>query len=202
MRPPSWRNLVGLFARRPRRPPAGKRSRPLLEALEDRTLLTPAPFPVFGTGLDSSGSVLAGGTVDPNYELIGSADTSFPGPNAVVLNEGPPISPNGPWVANGPNSKWISVQPNNPPNAAPGNYTYQTTFDLTGFDPGTAQLTGQWATGNAGILAMTEEPVFLAVLDLAAHGTAQTGRRVVRSSGVPVGGPRPGRPTGSTRKRS
>ena len=32
-----------------------------------------------------------------------------------------------------------------------GNYTYTTTFDLTGYVPGTATITGRWAADNAGL---------------------------------------------------
>jgi mRNA interferase MazF len=37
-----------------------------LELLEERTLPSSAPIPVFGTGLDASGALLRGGSVDPH----------------------------------------------------------------------------------------------------------------------------------------
>jgi hypothetical protein len=51
----------------------------------------------------------------------------------------------GPWRDNGPVSNWIA------PQAGPGNgnlngtYVYRTTFDMTGLDPSTAAITGQFA---------------------------------------------------------
>ena len=51
-----------------------------------------------------------------------------------------------PWVQNSPTSSWIGST-----SAAPGNYTYSTTFDLTGFEAGTAQITGNWAVDNSAV---------------------------------------------------
>lgn len=101
------------------------------------------PFKIFNTGLNSSGGLASDGAADIHYTLIASGDPSAPGTTAFVANaSGSPISPNGPWAANGPNSKWISPLANANTGLNPGTYIYQTTFDLTGLDPATAQLTG------------------------------------------------------------
>ena len=68
---------------------------------------------LFGTGVDDSQALLAAGAVDPHYKLITSADTNFPGPNTIVVNQDFPIAGeagNGPWLTNGPSSKWIGPQ--------------------------------------------------------------------------------------------
>ena len=46
-------------------------------------------------------------------------------------------------------SRWIT--PSAATNVPSGNYTYTTTFDLTGYVPGTATITGRWAADNAGL---------------------------------------------------
>ena len=101
---------------------------------------------LFNTGL------AAGGSVDPHYSLIESNDESFPGPNAIVANP-----PAGAWLSNTVTSKWISPSTNQSQvngGNADGNYTYRTTFDLTGLDPGSASITGQWATDNGGLIKL------------------------------------------------
>jgi len=107
-----------------------------------------APIPgLFNTGLDTEGVLLpASGAVDPHYEIILSADAGLPGPDAVTLNPGFPV---GPWVAEGPDSRWIAPQANQG-NGAGGEYRYRTTFDLTGFDESTASISGEWAIDNEG----------------------------------------------------
>lgn len=107
---------------------------------------------VFGTGLDPGGALLAPGAVDPHYILAASADWDYPGPDAIVVNDGWPID--GTWLLNGPNSKWIAPradQGSTGAGNAEGDYTYQTTFSLTGYDPGQVVLRGGWATDNTGL---------------------------------------------------
>ena len=127
----------------------------------------PQPVPVpglFGTGLNDAGALLAAGAVDPHYKLIKSADTNFPGPNSIVVNQDFPIAGEaggGPWLTNGPGSKWIAPQPDqtccgvgtaggNGGNL-PGDYVYRITFDLSGFDLSTVKLTGRWAVDSEGV---------------------------------------------------
>ena len=106
----------------------------------------------FNTGVDNSGTVLAGGSVDPHYKLILSPDSGFPGPSTFVVSTSPAA-----WFANSSSSKWIAPRSdqdtatNSSWGNAPGDYTYRTTFDLTGFDPTTARVNGEWATDNVGL---------------------------------------------------
>ena len=106
---------------------------------------------LFNTGVLDDGTVAASGAVDLHYLLITSADPNFPGPNTYVAN---PI-PAGLWLANSATSRWIgpAVNQGYPTGAAAhpiGDYTYRLTIDLTGLDPATASITGNWAADNNG----------------------------------------------------
>ncbi len=112
------------------------------------------PLPVaFGTGVDASGALLADAAVDPHYKMTVSPDPTYVGPDAVAINNVWPIAPAGPWLANGPGSRWIGPQPDQ--TAAGGNYagdyTYETTVDLTGYDVTKVKLVGGWASDNGGL---------------------------------------------------
>jgi hypothetical protein len=102
--------------------------------------LSAAPVAVFGTGVDFSGQVLADGTVDPHYQLIASAAPLYPGPDAIVADT--QVHPVDNWISTGTASKWISVRFDAAEHSPEGDYTYRTTFDLTGFDLATVMLTG------------------------------------------------------------
>lgn len=106
-----------------------------------------APIPgLFNTGVDDNGAPLPNGVKDPHYTLIESPDPAYPGPDAVTLLPGFPV---GPWLEEGPHSRWISCNAASG-NGEPGSYTFRTTFDLTGFDPAKVTITGEWATDNDG----------------------------------------------------
>jgi PEP-CTERM motif-containing protein len=104
---------------------------------------------LYGTGLNNSGGLLADGAVDPHYQLIASPSTVYPpgSPLFVVNSNNYPIPP---WMANGPNSKWLSLQ-TIPIGVTSGNYIYRTTFDLTGYNPATARIDGNWTGDDDGI---------------------------------------------------
>ena len=112
-----------------------------------------APITLFNTGVDGGGSPLAGGSSDSHYSLIVSSDPANPAINpAIVASPGAFCC----WVANTATSQWISPSANQAfPSAGagnpPGDYTYRTTFDLTGLDPSTASISGNWATDNTGL---------------------------------------------------
>jgi len=106
---------------------------------------------VFNTGVDANGVPLAGGSVDPHYTLIKSADATLTGPDAIVTSQ----IAEGLWVAQSDVSKWIAPSANQSyPGASPcntaGTYAYRTTFDLTGYDPATLKIDGKWAADNSG----------------------------------------------------
>ncbi len=121
-------------------------------SLPARLLVAYRPIPgVFGTGVGADGSLLPAAAVDPHWILSYSVDPLYPGPNAIVVNDGWPIMA-GVWCLNGPNSKWIapwadqSTTGGNPG----GEYIYQTSVDLSGYDITSVHLAGAWATDNSG----------------------------------------------------
>lgn len=99
---------------------------------------------LFNSGVNDQGALLPGGTADSHWQLVQSGDSNFPGPNAYVVS-----SPVPQWLANGPNSQWIT--PGDGANIAGGTFTYQTTFLLDTLDPTNAQLTGNWISDNQGL---------------------------------------------------
>ena len=107
---------------------------------------------VFSTGVDSNGVALAGGSVDPHYTLIQSADTTLTGPDAIVVSQ----IAEGFWLPQSATSKWLAPSADQPYPAPPtpcnnaGTYAYRTTFSLAGLDPATARITGGWAADNMG----------------------------------------------------
>ena len=103
---------------------------------------------LFPTGVNDAGVLLAAGARDPHYELVQSADPAFPGPATYAVQEGFPIPP---WLANGPDSKWIAPRGNQSGGNQEGDYVYRLRFDLTGLDPFTAVITGRWSTDNSGV---------------------------------------------------
>lgn len=110
-----------------------------------------APFRLFNTGVDGAGAVLEGGAVDPHYTLLESAESTLPGPDAIVATH----IADGYWVPQSDVSKWIAPSPNQSyPGATPcnasGTYVYRTSFDLTGYDPDSLTITGGWAADNSG----------------------------------------------------
>jgi Immunoglobulin domain len=109
--------------------------------------LQAGPIPkLFNTGVDESGVLLAESQLDPHYTMTASADMNLTGPDAFTLMPGFPV---GPWIAEGPNSRWIAPQADQSTGNSPGTYTFTTTFDLTSHDPATAQITGRVSADNS-----------------------------------------------------
>jgi hypothetical protein len=109
-----------------------------------------SPILIFDTGVDSLFAPLPDGTIgDPHYVLI-----SVPsGSTAIQVRTSVGGFPIGPWIGDDSLSAWI--RPNNPVNGLAsdpvGIYDFQTKFDLTGLNPASAVLIGQWATDNPGL---------------------------------------------------
>ena len=96
---------------------------------------------LFNTGTDASNVALAGGNgvADPHYAILSSTSPGFAGGPAVTFSV-----PD--YVANDENSRWISIAANGNPGL--NTTVYRTTFNLSGFDIDTAQITGLWASDN------------------------------------------------------
>jgi hypothetical protein len=111
---------------------------------------------VFNTGVDYTGAALPNYATDMHYTLLVSADSRFPGPATVVVDDTLFPIATGDWLANSVSSKWIAPQGNqdylvDPQNGdALGDYTYRTTFDLTGYVPELVQIVGQWTCDSIG----------------------------------------------------
>jgi len=108
---------------------------------------------LFNTGVDASGNPLAVGSVDPHYQLISyPAGSGFNSNSYVADTSQAPI--NGAWVNPGTNARWIGPTTNvvtMPSATTTGEYIYQTNFVLTGFDPTSAVITGQWTVDDTSL---------------------------------------------------
>ena len=109
---------------------------------------------VFNTGVDENGLTLPSGAVDLHYALI-SAPNGF-GPAAFVVIDGqfpflPFFSGDPVWLANSATSKWIGPIANglDAIGGPPGDYTFETTFDLAPNSVSTFLLAGRIASDNA-----------------------------------------------------
>ena len=102
---------------------------------------------LFNTGTDSSNNALPGGdgVTDPHYLIASSTSPGFAGGQAVTFTH--PA-----YALNDANSRWISISST----GTPGSNTtlYRLTFDLTGFDPFTAVITGDWGVDNDGSILL------------------------------------------------
>jgi uncharacterized delta-60 repeat protein len=105
---------------------------------------TPIPG-LFNTGVDSAGTPLGLNEADLHYTLVASSPV-LGSPFADTAAGGFPIPP---WMGDNTVSAWIAPVTIGL-GSAPGDYFYQTTFDLTGRDLATASLTGLWAADDAG----------------------------------------------------
>ena len=103
---------------------------------------------LFNTGVAANGALLASGSVDPHWQIVQSPDVSFPGPNAIVVNDvGFPIPP---WLANGPASKWLAPQASQATGNQSGDYKYRISFNLNGLDRFNTVINGRWTSDNVG----------------------------------------------------
>lgn len=110
---------------------------------------------LFSTGLDAEGKPLAPQTQDPHYRLVRIPDPTDPTAEGIETNAPTftlkPGFPVGPWLAESTTSRWIAPQADQSTGSDPGDFTYRTSFDLTGFDPNTAKITGRWTSDNGGM---------------------------------------------------
>ena len=106
------------------------------------TVTVGLPIPgLANTGVGANGALLAGGSVDPHWQLVQSADGTYTGPAAYVDSTIP-----GTYIPDGPNSQWIA--PGNNVSVAGGNYEYQTSFVLDSQNLTNMQVIVNWAADN------------------------------------------------------
>jgi hypothetical protein len=112
-----------------------------------------AIFGVCGTGFTDGtcATLAADGAADGNFTLTTGVEIA--GPDAFVTSEsGFPIG-SGNWMADSALGKWIG--PESPEvNDTPGAYTYQETFDLTGYNLASVVLTGAFGADNSATVAL------------------------------------------------
>jgi hypothetical protein len=115
-------------------------------AVAHLTVYEPIPD-LYNTGVDNNRVGLADNSIDPHYQLIVNPDT---GTNNAIVEDSTvfPIS-TGTWMVDTATSRWIGPEFNTTGSAA-GDYVYRTVIDLTGRDPSTLIINGQWATDNNG----------------------------------------------------
>jgi len=112
---------------------------------------------LFNTGVNGSGVALPDSWIpDPHYQMItvpGGANTA----TRVIHVPGgfPADNYFDPSSTTYTGSRWIlAVNPSAQPDEdgmPGGNYTFRTTFDLTGLDPSTARIEGMWSADNEGV---------------------------------------------------
>ena len=119
----------------------------------DAPIVPPHPYSIrsfYATGVDDNRLPLEGDVVpDPHYQIV-LGPSGDPLEALTVPNDGFPI---GPWFANNSRSRWIS-----PPDlldghdamGEPGQYVYETTFNLSGVDPERVKIVAGRGTDDAG----------------------------------------------------
>jgi len=104
---------------------------------------------LYNTGVNDFNLPLADGETDAHYQLVSSADESYPGPESkVILSNEFPI---GNWYPNGDKSKWIAPRTDAGLWNQEGVYVYRIYFDLTGHDLNSTVIKGGWSTDNNGV---------------------------------------------------
>jgi len=106
---------------------------------------------LFNTGVDINGQPVANGMADPNYTLISAPTGSSLDTRVIDPSGGLPF----PFYEVGSNvSRWILADnpvPNVGSVSPTGDFTFRTTFNLTGFLAGTASINGNWWVDNYGV---------------------------------------------------
>ena len=101
----------------------------------------------YNTGVDDTQTVLLNYATETHYAIVSTSDGSTPSVRVATSANGFPIPP---WLGDDSISAWIGPNTDSSLDGASGQYDYQTTFDLTGFDATTAALNGLWVADNSG----------------------------------------------------
>ena len=102
---------------------------------------------LYNTGVNAAGATLANGTTDSHYKLVGTAATAYGSAvRAGTTANGYPVTV---YVGDDSLSDWIGPQTDATFDGYAGNFDYQTTFSLAGFNAATAKIVGQFAADNS-----------------------------------------------------
>jgi len=101
---------------------------------------------VYGTGVLNDGASAPVSSVDLHYKIIATSDY-YTSQTIPLESTDAYVWPLTGFVQSGDSSQWIS--PSEITNGFPiGWYTFRTNFDLTGYDPNTFSISGNWAMDN------------------------------------------------------
>lgn len=105
---------------------------------------------LFNTGVGASGVSAANFTPEAHYALTSVPAAATTAARVATSANGFPIPP---WLADDAVSAWIGPDSGGKLdlNGPTGNYTYETTFDLSGLAASTASINGQWSADNTGV---------------------------------------------------
>jgi hypothetical protein len=95
---------------------------------------------LYNTGVDDNGNVIPYGGGQDSHYLVSGAGIEGP------LNPYVAYYPSAGWIGADSSSAWVTPSSNTW--ASCGAFTYETTFDLTGFDPSSAIITGFLAAAD------------------------------------------------------
>ncbi len=99
---------------------------------------------LFSTGIADDGTRVSPGDPDPHYALTQSPHSTPPPPDIAATT----MVNHSAWMVNDAQSQWIGAVGNGVTNVAAGDYTFETTFDLEGWDHLTAEVTIDVAVDN------------------------------------------------------
>jgi PEP-CTERM motif len=117
------------------------------------------------TGLDASNNLILFGNLPDAHWTVDQPGGGI----APALVDAPPFPGfAGAWKANGPNSNWITIDPNSVGNGSVIPYTYYRTFTLTAAEAAVAQISGIWGIDDSGVLQLNGNTLSTLVNDYTA----------------------------------
>jgi hypothetical protein len=135
-----------------------------LMLLASPMLASAASVSLHNTGVDASGDLVGVGQATAFWTL-----SAAPGGATVALGSNPFRFRHPSYAADTSVSAWVSPGSNGNAGAR-GQYVYDLSFDLTGFDPDTVALQGLFSSDNDGALWLNDEP-FAVTSSFADFGT-------------------------------
>lgn len=112
---------------------------------------------VVGTGVDDAERALPAGRPDPHYSLIKHPDDPRLGTAAFIVDDTRGPIAKGDWALNDLKSKWIGPLVDPDASYPEGEYRYVLEFDLSGFDPATAEIRGRWMADDQGVAILLND---------------------------------------------